>query len=235
MASYDDSFNATGPTFATFETVGELPSNVPKLGVAVFSHQCGVNGVALSDVPAGSHRNAPNLVGVHGLGENEGVQGEGPIGVRGIARVFGTLGGQGTGVQGEGGQIGVRGEGEVGVIGESRTLGRGAAGVVGIGESIGMHGISERGRGGVFQTRREEAPPVDPASEAASAQVRLVPVRVAASAESSLPRDGLAGDLYAAVDVREARVATAQLWFCVRSGSSDLAQPAAVWRQVQLI
>lgn len=66
-----------------------------------------------------------------------------------------------------------------------------------------------------------------------SAQEMLVPIRVDGPVEAGLPRAGLAGDLFAAVDVREESVTTAELWFCVRSGSTDLSQDGAVWSKVQ--
>lgn len=243
----DDSFNAEGPTTVAFETISPTPARVPAFGVAVFAHQCGVNGVALSDIPAGAHRVAPNLVGVHGLGESEGVQGEGPTGVHGIARIPGAFGGgQGTGVLGDGGRFGVRGTGDVGVKGESPNvgvegfgttgvLGTGDVGVRGSGDTIGVHGVCDSNRGGVFQTGRERLPPIDRFAGRPSAQVLLVPVRVNGSVDGTLPRAGLAGDLFVAVDTREARAATAELWFCVRDGSADLARPGAVWSKVDFV
>lgn len=244
MAAYDQSFNAEGPTVVAFETVGFEPSDVPTFGVAVFAHQCGVNGIALSQVPKKAHLVAPDLVGVHGLGENEGVQGEGPIGVHGIGAVPGSLGGQGIGVQGDGGQAGVRGKGEIGVVGDGTQVGVGGRGAIGVqgggdigvegsGESAGVHGFSKRNRAGVFQTGRDDLPHLDQFGSRPSAQLLLVPIRVEGAVEGSLPRAGLAGDLFTAVDVREERIATTELWFCVRSGSSDPNEPGAVWSKVQ--
>ena len=244
MAAYDQSFNAEGPTLVGFETVGLNPSDVPEFGVAVFAHQCGVNGVALSDVPANAHRVAPELVGVHGLGENEGVQGEGPIGVHGIARVSGSTGGQGIGVQGDGGHTGVLGKGDIGVRGEgpqtgvegrgaTGMLGMGATGVKGSGESAGVQGFSKHNRGGVFLTGTDELPALDRFAAKASAQVLLVPVKVNGPVEGHLPRTGLAGDLLAIVRTDAKYPSAAELWFCIRSGSADSAEPGAAWARVQ--
>lgn len=244
MAAYDQSFNAEGPTVVAFETVSLVPSEVPAFGVAVFAHQCGVNGIALSDIPSNAHRVAPDLVGVHGLGESEGVQGEGPIGIHGISRVPGSIGGQGVGVLGEGGQVGIRGKGNTGVLGEGTqagvegrgtigVLGDGDIGIKGSGESAGVHGFSGHNRAGVFQTEQDELPPLDQFTSTPSAQVLLVPVKVVGPVEEHLPRAGLAGDLFAAIDVREARVATAELWFCVHDGSANPNEAGAVWSKVQ--
>ena len=243
MPAYDDSFNAEGPTVVAFETVGLTPSDVPAFGVAVFAHQCGVNGVALTDVPAQAHRVAPNLVGVHGLGEVEGVQGEGPIGMHGIGSVGGVQGEGPIGVQGLGESEGVHGEGLVGVNGVginpgsfTRGLGvhgEGRIGVQGEGDTIGVLGFSKLNRAGVFHTGGAVLPSLEKFASDPSAQIHLAPVRVRGAVEGHLPRVGQAGDLLAVVSTGRRQAAPTELWFCIRSGSDDPAQPGATWAKVQ--
>jgi hypothetical protein len=130
------SFNADGPTVTAFETVGLDQREIPAFGVAVYATQCGVNGVAFADFsqePANPHRIAPELVGVHGRGDNEGVQGEGPIGVHGIGLPTpGLVSNQGVGVLGEGDFEGVEGRGQTGVAGRGVMTGVDGTGRVGV-------------------------------------------------------------------------------------------------------
>lgn len=217
MGAYDDSFNATGPTTVAFETVADNEPDWASLGVGAFGRRCGVNGVSMRNPQSGVHRDAPDLVGVHGLGETEGVQGEGLIGVHGKARVLGPSSGTGFG-----------GRGPVGVVGDNADIG-----VRGAGETAGVVGFSKKNRGGIFHTGRRDVSGLEKFSSVPSAQLLLIPIEFLESVESQLPRNGHAGDLFAAVDMREARIATAELWFCVRSGSSNTSEPGAMWSKVQ--
>lgn len=240
--SSDQSFNATGPTVTAFETIGPTPGDVPEFGVAVYAHKCGVNGVAFSDVPTNAHLIAPDLVGVHGKGDNEGVQGEGPIGVHGIGQAAETIIRGGTGVWGEGGHVGVQGNGgDIGVLGQggqAGVQGEGSVGVSGAGSSAGVRGFSKRSRGGVFQTGQDDLPALGQFGSKISAQILLVPVQVQGLVESHLPRTGHAGDLLAIFGqrvnpLRQVTETTVELWFCVGSGSNNPPEPGAVWAKLQ--
>jgi len=153
--------------------------------------------------------------GTYGRGRYAGATGEGEkVGVKGVALDFEQLGsgaaanpladsrpGNGIGVHG------ISGSG-AGVRGDSRT----GVGVAGKSRSVaGIEGQSEFDVGGVFVSGNQ-------------AQLRLYPTL------RNLPESGRAGDLIAMLG-RHATldVPTAELWFCVQSGSDA---HKAIWKRV---
>jgi hypothetical protein len=111
--------------------------------------------------------------------------------------------------------------------------------------NAGIFGWSMSGRGGVFGSAAPviDGTPVPPVNQG-SAQIRLLPAQVSSvdvqpqqpppNLLPSLPMAGQAGDLMAVIGPSFAGLppATAQLWFCIKSGGTQ-AQPAAIWAKVQ--
>jgi hypothetical protein len=207
------------------------------VGVHGLGHSEGVQG----EGPVGVHGigKDPGLigtgVGVQGDGAGIGVQGEGPIGVRGKGGVIGVDGAGNTGVQGTGTLVGVEGAGSTGVHGKGDVgaHGEGRTGVHGRGDMTGVLGECRSNRAGVFHTGRDPLPLVQHSASDPSAQILLAAVNVDGLVQDSLPRAGLAGDLFAVIGGDQRQQRTAELWFCIRTGSNDPSQPGATWAQVQ--
>ena len=194
---------------------------------------------ALGPAAIGFQTDGTNItVGADITGNNIGVQGSGPIGVSGIGSLAmstsATIGVKGSCDNG----IGVQGLSDIGggVDGRSSS----GPGVYGLSKSdVGVFGESTRGRGGVFVSGR----PSPHVSMAHAAQLQLLPQVVPQSQSSIpppsqdhkllplLPKDGQAGDLFAAQVNRDSEAC--QLWFCVNGPSLDGKQPAQ-WSQVFL-
>jgi hypothetical protein len=184
---------------------------------------------ALGPAAIGFQTDGTNItVGADITGNTVGVQGSGPIGVNGVGSLptttNPTIGVNGSSQSG----YGVHGFSDVGV------------GVNGSSKNgVGVFGESTRGRGGIFASGR----PSPDASLADAAQLQLRPQVVFQSQSPIppppprnevlplLPKDGQAGDLFAAQINSD--LGACQLWFCVNSPSADGTQPAQ-WSQVLL-
>jgi hypothetical protein len=74
MASYDSSFNATGPTVVAFETI-DPPGPPPRtFGVGVNGSQVGVHGEGMA-TPLGTRAVSVSGIGAHGRGDFYGAYG----------------------------------------------------------------------------------------------------------------------------------------------------------------
>ena len=204
MAQTDSSFNAKGPTVTAFETIDEGPR---AFGVKVHSNDvCGVYGESMEFPPAVGDRENHVLprTGVFGRADSIGVQGEGDL---------------------------------VGVYGDT-TLDTKEVGIQDP-SGIGIIGFSPSNRAGVFQCQANlpgadknfletvnsfEEPP------GKAAQLRLVPYP--AETGPKLPKNGLAGDFFVAMetDNRTGTIEEAVIWFCIISHNKDKGEPS-VWGQ----
>lgn len=212
MASEDSSFSASGPTVVAFETITDQqafgvgvtgnqcgvfggsgagitsrpsPSDVPRgTGVAGIGASTGVLGRGPTGVigAGAALRLAGSSVGVSGIGEQFGVQGQSVENV---------------GVLGQGGIVGVQGihNGQRGVPENGAALAAEASDSPNLQSVVGLRAWSESNRAGVFMTgvahrRPPHFQPADPREIAA--QIHLVPI----GAEQP-PAHGTAGDLLA--------------------------------------
>jgi len=241
MPSYDDSFNARGPTVVAFETVN---NNNQAVGVGATGTQCGVYGEssgsplgtrpAKSDVPDGTGVHGKgDHIGVAGFGGRDGVYGQGEIGVSGQ----GEMGVSGLATK-DGVRVGVNGrtdhlQGQKYNRDEAAVAGE-AAGTSRSGCGIGIRGWSEFNRAGVFYTgpnpdrEGEDMRPPDLSAGlgAVVAQIHLVPIDASAP-----PGNGRAGDFI--VITGQQKRGMVELWFCQRSSSRSSGKTiTAMWTRL---
>ncbi|SRR6266487_793608 len=220
--SEDTRFAAYGKAPYAFYTDPTLDDDGGPVGygVNVQALTCGVYGQSLAqsadrEVPHLDPNNPDPRYGVYGTGDNVGVYGRSRADPNRVVPQI--VPDPGTGVFGIADNVGIRGQCTTGI----GVLGEGESGVGGVFSSV-------TNRGGVFSSGHEAqlqltpqlVPPNTAPVESQPKDTRFIPL---------LPKDGQAGDIFAATDER--RTELCQLWFCVRSSNEH---DPAQWRQVTL-